>query len=155
MNLFDQARPIPQAAQPIATSGLPVRSVYEAELIRLTSQYAEFAGSARNALNLVAGLRTGCPITLYEQDWEYNFAPPPQVIGWGTVQRIINLARSGLAGLGIAQPSPGQIAVALMGGTLPIGEATVRLSGVLCLYQAGVAWTRIAFAFARPGAAPV
>lgn len=155
MNRFDQA---PQgAATPIPPSPFSstVRSVHEAELIRLTSQYAHFAGTARNALNLVAGLRSGSAITLYEQEYEYSFMPPTQAIGWGNVQRILNLARNGLAGLGIVQPSPPQIAVALMGGTLPIGEAIVRLPGILRLYCSGVAWTRIAFTFARPGATTV
>lgn len=125
------------------------RSTQEAELVRLTRQYTPLVGTARNALNLLAGLRTGSPVTLYDQDKEFSFTPPTTPIGWSTVQRILNLTHSGLTSLGVYQPQPKQVAIALMGGTLAVSGGLVKIPGVLRLHCAGVPWTRIAHAFAQ------
>jgi len=126
------------------------RTTHEAELARLTRQYAPFAGSPRNALNLLVGLRTGSTITLQQDDGrEFSFTPPATPFGWSHIQRILNLARSGLASFDIDRPKPIHIAIALMGGTLLFSNASVELPGIVRLHRAGVPWTRIAHTFVR------
>ncbi|OHC64575.1 MAG: hypothetical protein A2045_06435 [Rhodocyclales bacterium GWA2_65_20] len=125
-----------------------LRTTHDAELVRLTRQYAAFAGTTRNALSLISGLRAGNTITLHAADEDASFTPPTAPMGWGRVQRILNLARAGLASLGIGAPLPLQMAAALMGGTIAVGDALVRLPGVLRMYSAGADWTDIAHAFA-------
>ncbi|MDD5249909.1 MAG: hypothetical protein PHY45_13055 [Rhodocyclaceae bacterium] len=131
-----------------AAGGGVLRTTHEAELVRLTRQYADFAGTTRNALNLLSGLRSGSAITLYGEEGELSFTPPTTPMGWSRVQRILNLARAGLTSMGIRTPQPAQIAAALMGGTLAIGSALVRFPGVLRLHSARIEWSRIAHAFA-------
>lgn len=141
------APPIPLAP----LRGWTARTVQEAELARLTRQYTPLAGTPRNALNLLVGLRTGSAVTFYEDDAEFSFTPPTLPVGWSTVQRILNLARSGLTTLGIHQPRPRQVAIALMGGTLASDTAPVELPGILRLYHAGMSWAHIAHLLAQVG----
>jgi hypothetical protein len=153
MNALQPAREAAAGADdalaPYYAAGAGVlRTTHEAELVRLARQYAGFAGSTRNAINLISGLRAGSAVTLEGEDGETSFTPPTTPMGWSRVQRIINLARAGLASLGIHAPRPQQIVVAMMGGTLVIGDALVQFPGVLRLHSARVDWTRIAHAFA-------
>ncbi|MDD5248899.1 MAG: hypothetical protein PHY45_07935 [Rhodocyclaceae bacterium] len=146
-----------EAIAPFYAAGAGVlRTTYDAELVRLTRQYAGFAGSTRNALNLIAGLRGGNAITLRAEEAQEDvvFRPPTAPMGWSRVQRILNLARAGLASLDIEAPQPQQIAAALMGGTICVGAAAVVLPGVLSMHSAGIDWTRIAHAFALAAPPP-
>lgn len=143
-----------EALAPFYAAGAGVlRTTYEAELVRLARQYTAFAGSTRNALSLISGLRNGNPVTLHGVDGDATFAPPTAPMGWSRVQRILNLARAGLTSLGIERPQPAQIVAALMGGTLRTEHGAVGFPGVLRMHSARVDWTRIAHAFAL--AAPV
>ncbi|MGE5468322.1 MAG: hypothetical protein ACM3Y9_12935 [Ignavibacteria bacterium] len=137
------------ALAPFYAAGAGVlRTTYEAELVRLARQYTAFAGTTRNALNLIAGLRNGGGITLYGAAGDVSFSPPTAPMGWSRVQRILNLARAGLTSLGIDHPQPAQIEAALMGGSLPTEHGMVGFPGVLRMHSARVDWTRIAHAFA-------
>jgi hypothetical protein len=151
------ARILDEALAPFYAAGAGVlRTTYEAELVRLARQYTAFAGSTRNALNLIGGLRNGSPVTLQGSEGEVSFTPPTAPMGWSRVQRILNLARAGLTSLGIESPQPAQIVAALMGGTLPTQHGAVGFPGVLRMHSARVDWMRIAHAFAlvAPGSAP-
>lgn len=144
------------ALAPFYAAGAGVlRTTYEAELVRLARQYTLFAGSTRNALSLIAGLRNGSEVKLQGDAGESSFLPPSAPMGWSRVQRILNLARAGLTSLGIEHPQPAQIVAALMGGTLATDHGVVGFPGVLRMHGARVDWTRIAhaFALAAPGAA--
>jgi hypothetical protein len=137
------------ALAPFYAAGAGVlRTTYEAELVRLARQYAAFAGTTRNALNLIAGLRNGSTIVLNGGEGEVSFKPPTAPMGWSRVQRILNLARAGLTSLGIESPQPSQIMAALMGGTLRMGAGVVGFPGVLRMHSERIDWTRIAHAFA-------
>ena len=143
-----------EALAPFYAAGAGVlRTTYEAELVRLARQYTVFAGSTRNALNLISGLRNNSEITLQDSEGEASFTPPTVPMGWSRVQRILNLARAGLTSLGIEHPQPSEIAAALMGGTLSTDHGLVGFPGVLRMYSERIDWTRIAHAFALAGPA--
>lgn len=138
-----------EALAPFYAAGAGVlRTTHDAELVRLARQYAAFAGSTRNALSLVGGLRHGSPVALHGEDGDVSFTPPTAPMGWSRVQRILNLARAGLTSLGIHAPQPSQIAAALVGGAIAAGEGAVHFPGVLKLHSERIDWTRIAHAFA-------
>lgn len=103
---------------------------------RLVSRYAEFAGSPDNAASLVAGLRSGTAVTLGDGSVVTTFSPPTGRMGWGNVQRALDLARADLAAQGIANPTPEQLQAAL------VGSATTP--GILQLRSAGSGWGQIA-----------
>ncbi len=137
------------ALAPFYAAGAGVlRTTYDAELVRLARQYMAFAGSTRNALNLISGLRNATEVRLQAAEGEVAFTPPTVPMGWSRVQRILNLARAGLTSLGIDHPQPSQIVAALMGGTLANGHGVVAFPGVLRMHSERVDWTRIAHAFA-------
>ncbi|HEX8964462.1 MAG TPA: hypothetical protein VF801_15770 [Rhodocyclaceae bacterium] len=144
------------ALAPFYAAGAGVlRTTYEAELVRLARQYAAFAGSTRNALSLISGLRNASEVKLDGPAGGASFVPPTEPMGWSRVQRILNLARAGLTSLGIENPQPSHIAAALMGGTLETEHGTVGFPGVLRMHSARIDWTRIAHAFALAAPATV
>lgn len=116
------------------------------EAMRLVDRYTAFAGSLFNAVNLVIGLRTGRAIFLWQGDAGVRFGSPTGPLGWGSVQRAIDLARVALAGHGIVRPTPAEIERALIG--------TTALPGVLRLRGEGVDWARIAYRVVHPVALP-
>jgi hypothetical protein len=146
--MMDQASGDDALAPFYAAGAGVLRTTYDAELVRLARQYTAFAGSTRNALSLISGLRNGGEIRLHGAEDEASFVPPTAPMGWSRVQRILNLARAGLTSLGIEQPQPSQIVAALMGGTLTTDHGMVGFPGVLRMHSARVDWTRIAHAFA-------
>lgn len=147
MNQLNIAVPV---NHPLAANPALQESRAHPELLRLARQYSGFAGTPHNALSLIAGLRSGNAVTLDNEGETLHFNPPATRMGWEHVQKILSLAREGLSSIGIERPNPAQIVTALMGGTLSIGMAMVQLPGVLRLYCAGAAWSRIAKSFVIP-----
>lgn len=119
---------------------------------RIAVQFSSFAGSTDNADNLALGLWNGTPVTLSaggaSQSSPVTFDPPTGHMGWGNVTRALTLAQRELAALGVTQPTPEQLKVALMGGTITTVNGstvqTVTLPGVLRLRSQGMGWGQIA-----------
>lgn len=109
-----------------------------AEEQRLIDRYAEFAGSPENAASLVTGLRSGSAVTLADgvTTTATTFSPPTGQMGWGNVQRALDLARAELAAQGITNPTPTQLQTALVGST--------TTPGILQLRSEGGGWGQIA-----------
>lgn len=118
---------------------------------RIASRFERLAGSPENAASLVAGLRSGGPITLVSTDSisGVRFTPATTQMGYDNITRALSLAQRQLAAQGIAQPTPDQLHVALNGGTLFSVDSngatrTVKMPGILLLRSQGMGWDRIA-----------
>ncbi len=119
---------------------------------RIIHDYTGFAGSRANASNLVIGLRRGTPIALTAASGDGQAASPvsftpPNRLSNSNVYITLALAQQRLANLGISQPTPEQIKVALIGGAVGAGEAearTMKLPGLLTLRSQGMSWADIA-----------
>jgi hypothetical protein len=134
---------------------------------RLSARYASLAGSTENAQSLVQGLRSGGAITLNGTGSEaVTFTPPTRHMGWGNVNKALSLAQAQLAAQGITNPTPEQLKVALLGGTLDSGATattgtnttiqTVEMQGVLALRSQGMGWGKIAHTLGvRPDGRPL
>jgi hypothetical protein len=111
----------------------------------LVEKYDRFAGSDRNARELVHGLRNDSQIDLRKDGKTTTFTPATGKMGWGNVAHALALAKASLADHGIRNPSPEQIKAALNGGTIMTksGER-VTLPGVLKLRASGMGWGEIA-----------
>lgn len=115
---------------------------------RLVDEYAALAGSPGDAEQLLLGLRQSTPVTLGSGAAQATITPPTPRLGWGNVRHALSIARAELAAAGIDKPTPEQLKVALIGGTLPpasgTGAATpTTMPGVLTLRSQGMGWGRI------------
>ena len=111
---------------------------------RLVEKYERFAGSERNARELVEGLRNDSRIELSRGGRTTRFASPTDEMGWGNVDIALSLAKASLEQQGIRNPTPEQIRAALLGGTVRTSSGkSVTLDGVLELRASGMGWGRI------------
>jgi len=113
-------------------------------LKRSESRFGGFAGSNSNADSLANGLRSGTPITLKGSGETTTFTPPTRPMGQGNVTRALDLAQRQLAAGGITDPTPNEIRIALMGGSISGPDGTTRYPGVLQLRSEGMGWGQIA-----------
>lgn len=125
----------------------------------LVSEFADFAGSDINAVNLVTGLRNGAQITLNAANGTSGivvgmkkevgsawvaFTVPTGPMGYSNVYLNLAFARQQLAKLGIAEPSPNEIKAALVGGSVTTSKGATVLPGMLTLRSQGQGWWQIA-----------
>ena len=96
---------------------------------RLAGQYAEWAGGQSNADSLVAGLRSGAPITLVTNGADRSVSiagfTPNSPMSYGAVGHALNSAQRSLSKLGITHPSAEQIQAALIGGEISTANGSV------------------------------
>jgi hypothetical protein len=112
---------------------------------RLVEKYDRFAGSDRNARELVEGLRNDSQIDLSKGGKTTFFKPATDKMGWGNVDMALGLAKASLAEHGIHNPTPEQIKAALNGGTITTKSGQrVTLPGVLKLRASGMGWGQVA-----------
>lgn len=118
---------------------------------KLSTQYAEFAGSQDNANALITGLRDDTPVTLTATTGALSFVTPSATftpatgkLGLGEVNIALSLAKAALEKEGITNPTPTQLAAALNGGTFATTNGTVTMTGVLAQRQDGQGWGQIA-----------
>src|SRR5574337_26775 len=124
---------------------------------RISNSFTSFAGSSENASALTYGLREGTPINLLSTAPDgsttiTSFTPATGSMGYGNVRISMALAQQQLAGLGITNPTPEQLAAALNGGRItyvaPNGVVTTtEIQGVLQLRAAGQGWGQISQAY--------
>lgn len=112
---------------------------------RLVEKYDRFAGSERNARELVEGLRNDSQIDLSRGGKTTSFKPATDRMGYGNVDIALGLAKASLAEHGIRNPTPEQIKAALNGGTVTTKSGQrVTLPGVLKLRASGMGWGQVA-----------
>jgi len=112
---------------------------------RLIEKYERFAGSERNARELVDGLRNDTQIDLSKGGKTTSFTPATGKMGWGNVDHALALAKASLAEQGIRNPTPEQIKAALNGGTITTKSGQrITMPGVLKLRASGMGWGQIA-----------
>lgn len=125
---------------------------------RFAGDFATFAGSQENAEALIAGLRSGTPITLTSLSATgtvstTTITPPTQPMGYGNTYISLSLAKAQLASYGITAPTPQELQAALTGGSLTVTRVaadgtvtteTVTLDGILNQRAAGMGWGEIA-----------
>lgn len=112
---------------------------------RLVEKYDRFAGSDRNARELVEGLRNDSEIDLSKGGKTTSFKPATDKMGYGNVDIALGLAKASLAEHGIHNPTPDQIKAALNGGTVTTKSGQrVNLAGVLKLRASGMGWGEVA-----------
>ena len=96
---------------------------------RLAGQYAQWAGGQSNADALVAGLRTGTPVTLVTNGADRSVSiagfTPNGPMSYGAVNNALSNAQRSLSRLGIRQPSAEQIQAALIGGEIATANGAV------------------------------
>ena len=92
----------------------------QSDASRLATHYAAWAGGQSNADALVAGLRTGSPVTLVTNGADRSVSiagfTPSAPMSNGAVSNALNNAQRSLARLGINRPNAEQIQAALIGG---------------------------------------
>src|SRR5687768_4423332 len=112
---------------------------------RLVEKYDRFAGSEKNARELVEGLRNDTRIDLSKGGKTTSFTPATGKMGWGNVDHALALAQASLAERGIHNPTPEQIKAALNGGTITTKSGQrITMPGVLKLRASGMGWGQIA-----------
>jgi len=127
-----------------ALLALPLQALSNPES-RLIEKYDRFAGSERNARELVEGLRNDSQIDLSRGGKTTSFKPATDKMGYGNVDLALGLAKASLAEHGIHNPTPEQIKAALNGGTVTTKSGQrVSLPGVLKLRASGMGWGQIA-----------
>jgi len=127
-----------------ALLALPLQALSNPES-RLIEKYDRFAGSERNARELVEGLRNDSQIDLSRGGKTTSFKPATDKMGYGNVDLALGLAKASLAEHGIHNPTPEQIRAALNGGTVTTKSGQrVTLPGVLKLRASGMGWGQIA-----------
>jgi hypothetical protein len=132
----------PLAHKPNAKHNEPERNGPEK---RLVEKYDRFAGSDKNAHELLDGLRNDTQIELSKDGKTTTFTPATGKMGWGNVDHALALAKASLADHGIHKPTPEQIKAALNGGTVTTKSGqSVSLAGVLKLRASGMGWGQIA-----------
>ena len=117
-------------------------------LKRTETRFGGFTGSADNTDSLARGLRTGSEVTLTGSGETVTFTPPTKPMGYGNVTRAMDLAQRDLAAAGITDPTPTEIQIAMMGGTITRTDGTTTTTttfeGVLKLRAEGMGWGQIA-----------
>jgi hypothetical protein len=98
-------------------------------LRHVAPRFEPVAGCPENLLSIAAGLRTATSITLVGAG-SVTFTPPTPPMGYGNVNRILDLAGRQLAASGISKPTAEQLQSALM--------------SVLTLRASGLDWGKIA-----------
>ena len=97
---------------------------------------------------LVTGVLSAGSLSGGQAGASTTFTPPTRPMGYGNVRIALLLAREQLAQAGITQPTPEQLAAALMGGTVTNGtgatSTTTDFPGVLQMRADGMGWGRIA-----------
>jgi len=121
-----------------------------AYLKRAEQRFGAFAGSSDNVDSLASGLRGGSEITLTGSGGSTSFTPPTRPMGYGNITRALDLAQRQLAAAGITDPTPQEIRVALMGGSISGPNGDVKFAGVLQLRSQGMGWGQIAHAINVP-----
>jgi hypothetical protein len=112
---------------------------------QLIEKYDRFAGSDRNARELVEGLRNDSQVDLSKGGRTTSFKPATDKMGYGSVDLALGLAQASLAEHGIHNPTPEQIKAALNGGTVTTKSGQrVTLPGVLKLRASGMGWGQVA-----------
>jgi hypothetical protein len=142
---------LPDRAGASAASSAPAAGpVMSREDDRIALEFAIFAGSQRNARNVVTGLRQGSEVTLVPVAGgdAIAFTPPTRPMGNGDVRIALALAQEQLIRLGVTQPASDQLKAALVGGTVTSGPGssatTTQLKGVLTMRAQGMGWAQIA-----------
>jgi len=117
-------------------------------LKRSETRFGGFTGSTVNTDSLARGLRTGSEVTLTGSGETVRFTPPTRPMGQGNVTRAMDLAQRDLAAAGISNPTPTDIRIAMMGGTITRTDGTTttttNFDGVLKLRSEGMGWGQIA-----------
>lgn len=139
----------------------PVMHDESSYLDRIEPDYMSLAGSRDNLASIASGLRTGGMITLQSMivlptditGRTISFIPPTRPMGYGNITLTLDLVQRELASVGINSPTPEQLKIALMGGTVigPTGN-TALLPGVLQLRSQGMGWGQIAQTLGIPPA---
>lgn len=112
---------------------------------RLVEKYDSFAGSEKNARELVEGLRSNTKVELSKDGKTTSFTPATGKLGYGNIDIALSLGKALLAAQGIHNPSPEQIQAALNGGMITTKSGQqVKLDGVLTLRAGGMGWGQIA-----------
>jgi len=101
----------------------------------LAPQLIAFSGSSANFESLVNGLTQGTPVTLTTVSADagvqiVTFLPATALTA-ADAARSLEAARQSLISRGIALPSAQQLAIALMGGTLPTPAGSTPVTGVV------------------------
>ena len=140
-SVWSQSTPVTPTATP----------VFAAPAEKLSTQYGTWAGSPTNSAALVTGLREGKAVTLVASPTGLNptapsasFTPATGKLGYGNINIALSLAKADLAKQGITNPTPGQLAAALNGGSITTATGSVALRGVLAQRQEGLGWGQIA-----------
>ncbi len=101
----------------------------------LAPQLLAFSGSSANFESLVNGLTLGTPVTLTtvgpDAGLQIVTFLPGTTLQAADAARSLEAARQSLISRGIALPSAQQLAIALMGGTLPTPAGSTLVTGVL------------------------
>ena len=105
------------------------------EVQGLAPQLVAFAGSTANFQNLVNGLALGTPVTLVAatptgQLQTVSFTPAGTMSSLQIAQTL-ERARQALITRGVGAPTPEQIGIALVGGTLPTPAGGVAVTSLL------------------------
>ena len=82
---------------------------------QLVERYTELAGSTENSKSLVSGLRDGNAIKLTRGNTVTTIDPPTQKMGFGNIDNALALTQASLEKQGIANATPEQLKIALMG----------------------------------------
>lgn len=102
---------------------------------QLAPQLVAFAGSQPNFQNLVTGLAQGTPVQLvsilpggFTQLVTFT---PAAALAPADIAGVLERARQQLIGIGIGAPTAEQLAITLMGGTVPTALGGAQVPGVL------------------------
>ena len=106
-------------------------TVDEQYLRHVAPRFEPVAGCQENLQSIAAGLRSATAITLIGAG-SVTFTPPTPPMGYGNVNRTLDLARRHLSASGIAKPTAEQLQAALL--------------AVLNLRASGLEWGKIAHA---------
>lgn len=147
------------ASSKIAAAGAISGHESAAELVaanHLVSEFETLAGSHENALNLVNGLHssTSVSMTVSGQSGTSGhlvFSPPTPPMGYVQISHALSLTRAKLAAQGIANPTPKQLQIVLLGESTGSGTGksaqvagAAGTAGVLQLRAQGMGWGQIA-----------
>jgi hypothetical protein len=102
---------------------------------QLAPQLVAFAGSQTNFQNLVTGLAQGTPVQLVSLlpggVTQVVTFTPAAALAPADIAGVLERARQQLIGFGIGAPTSEQLAVTLMGGTVPTALGGAQVPGVL------------------------
>src|SRR5512139_274660 len=128
---------------PAASAAEPDTPIGTSENVesRLSSEFAGFLGDTEQAHVVVDGLRQGSAFTYIQPGTpDAVIDPPTGTMGYGNVRIALRLAQAELSKLGIAQPSPEELAAILLGGEID----GAPVDGILALRAEGMGWGQIA-----------